>query len=68
MYILGSIIRNNEYWHIIDLVNAGLDDSLYDSMMYDKVKEHMKWNMELSIGVFEEKMYRHNVDVLYITP
>lgn len=61
--------NSNEYWHIIDLVNhAGLDDDLYDSMIYKKVIEHMSNNKELSVNIFKEKMSAHNVDTVHIKP
>ncbi|WP_407454424.1 phage minor head protein [Methanobrevibacter sp.] len=61
--------NSTEYWHIIDLVeHAGLDDDLYDSMMYKKVMEHMSKNKKLSIHVFKEKMSQHNVGVFHIKP
>ena len=61
--------NSNEYWHIIDLVNnAGLDDDMYDSMMYEKVIGHMSNNKKLSISVYKEKMDNHNVGVYHIGP
>ena len=57
------------YWHIIDLVNhAGLDDELYDSMMYSKVIEHMSNNKGETLRIFKEKMSYHNVEVDHIKP
>ncbi len=70
-FMLDDFKTNNdkEYNHILDLVNhAGLDDNLYDSMLYDKVIEHMSNNKELSIEVFKEKMAKHNVNVTHMKP